>query len=96
MTESPSALLERAAELVEQRVERDEAPLWLTMMPDDAAHPLAEWLHMAAKEYRSREPLPKVGEANPNGLPIDLTGAFGPSYWTLALDLAHLIAREET
>jgi hypothetical protein len=64
---------------------------WITALSPAVAPHVEAWLRMAAEDYRRRAPLPKLGEPNPRSLPVDLTGAFGPTYWSAALDFAKLI-----
>lgn len=64
---------------------------WMATMSPDRLAPLVPLLRLAAEDYKRREHLPKLGDPNPHGVPYDATGAFGPTYWTLALDLARLI-----
>lgn len=66
---------------------------WITGLPVDTFLPIEAWLRRAAVEYTSREGLPKLGDPNPGLAPVDLTGApgMGPTYWTLALDLAQSV-----
>lgn len=61
---------------------------WIAGLPAEAAEPVVAWLTMSAEEYRRREGMPKYGDPNPNFATVDLTGSFGPCYWSLALDLA--------
>lgn len=70
---------------------------WMWTMTPAVAAPLVAWLRMAAKEYESREHLPKLGGPNPYGAPIDLTGSglFGPLHWELALDLAKQVLGQD-
>lgn len=106
--ETSAALLERAADLIERRA--DAVPSvggmhgiegssewcdWLGLfMEQDVAGPLTGWLRMAAQDYRRREHLPKLGDPNPTGTVYDTTGAFGPTYWTTALDFARQVLGE--
>lgn len=81
----PAEKLGRAAEHV-------RAGRWIAGLPAAAAQPVVAWLAMAAEEYRRREGMPKYGDPDVSPLAtLDLTGVFGPSYWTLALDLAESI-----
>jgi hypothetical protein len=67
---------------------------WIAALSPAVAPHLEAWLRMAAEDYERRAPLPKVDDPNPRSLPVDLTGAFGPTYWSLALDLAKSICPE--
>jgi hypothetical protein len=67
---------------------------WIAALSPAVAPHLEAWLRLAAEDYARRAPLPKVGEPNPHSLPVDLTGAFGPSYWSLALDVARAVVPE--
>lgn len=61
------------------------------LVHETVAAPVEAWLRMAAEDYKRREGMPKYGEPNPNYAPVDLTGVFGDSYWTLALDVARVV-----
>ncbi len=125
MTETPAALLDRAAERLAAYAmhfeayeahfnpkSRFESPaeawvydttdrnasaaqkLWVEILSPPTAAPLAAWLRLAAEDYKRRENLPKLGDPNPHGALVDVTGMFGPTYWTVALDLARLVLGE--
>lgn len=89
---TPAQLLTTAADRVRDRQ--------AGMLPTLLARHLEAWLRKAADEYRSREGIPKYGEPLPyDGYigPVDLTGVegLGPSYWSIALDAARVLAPGE-